>query len=154
MRTAEPTRQHSFTWSRRCPRSSRRRMGWSCGTPWAIDSWISAVATSGRAEAKAGCGTEFTLSLGDLLVAKGPNSTEKLNGTRFTKGVSQSGQKFEFQDCWTKPGNAHRILDEPWIGRATFIAEDVATLLGVQCSRRGVQRPAGTTSLRWSDILA
>ena len=88
-----------------------------------------------------------------LKVAKGPNSSEKLNGTRFTKGVSQSGQKFEFHDCWTKPENAHRILDEPWIGCTTFIAEDVA-LFDVQCKRRGVQRPEGTTSLRWSDILA
>ena len=86
-------------------------------------------------------------------VAKGPNSSEKLNGTRFTKGVSQSGQKFEFHDCWTKPENAHRILDEPWIGCTTFIAEDAA-LFDVQCRRRGVQRPEGATSLRWSDILA
>ena len=87
-------------------------------------------------------------------VAKGPSSHEKLSGTRFTKGVAQSGQKFEFHDRWTKRENSHRILDEPWIGCTTFIAEDKATLLGVQCDRLGVQHPERSTSLKWSEILA
>ena len=41
-------------------------------------------------------------------VAKGPASSEKLSVIRFTKGVSQSGHKFEFHDKWQESRNSHR----------------------------------------------
>ena len=41
-------------------------------------------------------------------VAKGPTSSETLNVVRFTKGVTQSGHKFEFHDNWQKSQNSHR----------------------------------------------
>ena len=87
-------------------------------------------------------------------VAKGPTSHEKLNGIRFTKGVTQSGHKFEFHDCWQKSESAHRILDEPWIGCTTFVADSQASLLGVQSCRPGALRMERTAALEWSEILA
>jgi hypothetical protein len=87
-------------------------------------------------------------------VAKGPASYDKLNVIRFTKGVTQSGQKFEFHDYWQKSQDAHRILDEPWIGCTTFVSESQASLFGVQLGRPGVLRPDKSTMLRWNEILA
>ena len=87
-------------------------------------------------------------------VSKGPTSHEKLNEVRFTKGVTQSGQKFEFHDNWQKSENSHRILDEPWIGCTTFVSGDQASLLGVQTGRPQASRSSGSAVLRWSDILA
>ena len=87
-------------------------------------------------------------------VSKGPTSQEKLNEVRFTKGVTQSGQKFEFHDNWQKSENSHRILDEPWIGCTTFVSGDQASLLGVQTGRPQASRSSGSAVLRWSDILA
>ena len=87
-------------------------------------------------------------------VAKGPSSDEKLNVVRFTKGVTQSGHKFEFHDNWHKSQNSHRILDEPWIGYTSFVVEGRASLLGVQRD----QHQAGEclkpdNKHRWSDVL-
>ena len=94
-------------------------------------------------------------------VAKGPASNENLSVIRFTKGVSQSGHKFEFHDKWQESRNSHRLLDELWVGCTTFVVEDRASLLAVQQGRRdaGVPgaedvRPAAGAALRWSDILS
>ena len=87
-------------------------------------------------------------------VAKGPSSSDSLNGVRFTKGVTQSGHKFEFHDSWQKPDNSHRILDEPWIGCTTFIREDQISLLGAQLEQPGAPRRSTTAELRWSEIIA
>ena len=60
-------------------------------------------------------------------VAKGPNAGVDIQSLRFTKGITKSGQRFEFHDRWRQPERAHRILDEPWIGYTVF-AETSATL--------------------------
>ena len=65
-------------------------------------------------------------------VAKGPGQGVKMNQTRFTRGITQSGRSFEFHDDWTIPINAHRVLEEPWIGSTVFIEEDKSTLLDSQ----------------------
>ena len=68
---------------------------------------------------------------------------------------------FEFHDKWSDPKNAHRILEEPWVGITTFIEKDKVSLLEVQMRRpEGPERaedekpgkPAPAI-LRWSEIL-
>ena len=61
-------------------------------------------------------------------VAKGPGRDVSLQRARFTFGVTASGDKFEFYDDWTRPGNAHRVLEEPWLGYILFLEEDVKHL--------------------------
>ena len=91
-------------------------------------------------------------------VARGPSSAVRLDVFRFTKGVTQSGQKFEFHDKWGEKGNSHRLLEEPWVGVTTFVVKDQASLLDVQLRRAhdaasaegDSRRPA---ALRWADLL-
>ena len=93
-------------------------------------------------------------------VARGPNKSEQLSVIRFTKGVTQSGREFEFHDNWHESSNAHRLLDEKWVGCTTFIVESKASLSGVQggrldeyrCEKEKLQKDKG--KLKWSDILA
>ena len=86
-------------------------------------------------------------------VAKGPSSKESLNGIRFTKGVTQSGHKFEFHDRWQNSDNAHKILDESWIGCTTFIREDQISLLEAQHGDPGETRRGTATRLSWEEII-
>ena len=87
-------------------------------------------------------------------VAKGPESRERLKGTRFTQGVTRSGKVFEFHDGWQNPDNAHRLLDEHWVGCTTFIAEGKVTLSDMQQFRASpVEKGNAGAKLRWSDIL-
>ena len=88
-------------------------------------------------------------------VAKGPGSCEKLNVIRFTKGVTQSGHMFEFHDNWQKTQNAHRLLDEHWIGYTSFVVEGRSSLSGAQHNRLEVQEhpEPGSAEHRWSDVL-
>jgi hypothetical protein len=62
---------------------------------------------------------------------------------------------FEFHDNWTKSQNAHRLLDEPWIGYTSFVVEGRASLLGVQHDRHEVQDhlEPSRAEHRWSDVL-
>ena len=53
-------------------------------------------------------------------VAKGFNAGVDIQLLRFTKGITKSGQKFEFRDRWRQPERAHPILDELWIGYTVF----------------------------------
>ena len=40
---------------------------------------------------------------------------------RITKGVNLSSMKtFTVVDGWTQAGNAHRVLDFPWVGKTVF----------------------------------
>ena len=93
-------------------------------------------------------------------VAKGPEKSESLNIKRFTKGVTQSGRKFEFHDEWQRSENAHRLLEEKWIGCTTFVVKGRANLHDLQRDRlRGselaeVQGKKSSPGLRWSDILS
>ena len=59
--------------------------------------------------------------------AKAPNAGVDIQSLRFTKGITKSGQKFEFHGRWRQPERAHRILDELWTGYTMF-AETSATL--------------------------
>ena len=89
-------------------------------------------------------------------VARGPESSEKLRGTRFTKGVTRSGRTFEFHDNWQEPNSAHRLLDEHWVGCTTFVVEDKANLSDIQLGRIslvGEHAGGDHARLRWSDIL-
>ena len=87
-------------------------------------------------------------------VAKGPESSERLRGTRFTKGVTRSGQTFEFHDSWQTPNDGHRLLDEHWIGCTTFVVEGKANLSDLQLGRIASTGIDGDCrKLRWSDIL-
>ena len=87
-------------------------------------------------------------------VAKGPEPSEKLRGTRFTKGVTRSGQIFEFHDNWQTPDNAHRLLDEYWVGCTTFVVKSKASLSDLQLGRIAPDDDCGDeVKLRWSDIL-
>ena len=89
-------------------------------------------------------------------VTKGPSSSDRLGRIRFTKGVTRSGQEFEFHDNWQDPMTAHRILDEHWVGCTTFIDEDKVDLLAIQLTRDSLGvKPLGNGGARlaWSDIL-
>ena len=67
-------------------------------------------------------------------VSKGPASNVSLQPSRFTCGVTQSGQSFEFYDDWTRPHNQHRVLSEPWVG-FTIFSEKEADNLRIQEER-------------------
>jgi hypothetical protein len=87
-------------------------------------------------------------------VSKGPDQNVSIGKIRFTKGVTQSGHMFEFHDQWMLPHNAHRLLDEPWVGCTTFIEEGKADLLTVQLQRSEVPgQSEGERVLRWKDML-
>ena len=87
-------------------------------------------------------------------VAKGPEPSEKLRGTRFTKGVTRSGQTFEFHDNWQTPDNAQRLLDEHWVGCTTFVVKGKASLSDLQLGRIAPDDDCGDqVKLKWSDIL-
>ena len=88
-----------------------------------------------------------------LKIPKGPSSVEKLSVVRFIKGVMKSGKVFEFHDNWQDGKNAHRVLDEPWVGCTTFVVEDKANLMDVQLGRDGAQEVVSMARLRWCDIL-
>jgi hypothetical protein len=93
-------------------------------------------------------------------VAKGPKKSESLNIKRFTKGVTQSGREFEFHDDWQRSDNAHRMLEEKWIGCTTFVVKGRADLHDVQRDRlrdpelAEAPRKKRSPALRWSDILS
>ena len=54
-------------------------------------------------------------------VPEGPGKNNKsLGAIRKTIGVYKDGQKFEVEDCWMSPANAHRPLRMPWRGMTTF----------------------------------
>ena len=90
-------------------------------------------------------------------VAEGPSSEVRLGIVRFTKGVTRSGKLFEFHDKWNDEMEAHRLLEEPWVGLTTFIERDKATLLDVQLRRREdhrqEERRRAPNAIRWADIL-
>ena len=93
-------------------------------------------------------------------VAKGPGQGVKLNQTRFTKGITQSGRSFEFHDDWSIPLNAHRVLEEPWIGSTMFVEEHKSTLHDIQMKRQDRGRAAEAevqgSSIRravWADMV-
>ena len=67
-------------------------------------------------------------------VAKGPASRIPLSHVRFTCGVTESGESFEFHDDWTLPSQKHRVLKEPWVGYTIF-TERSANLERVQLLR-------------------
>ena len=59
-------------------------------------------------------------------VAKGPASSLSLHQKRFTCAVTEDGEVHEFYDDWTKPDNAHKILERPWTGYTIFTERDAA----------------------------
>lgn len=87
-------------------------------------------------------------------VANGPSFAVRLKANRFTKGVTKSGQTFEFHDNWREAKIAHRMLDGPWKRIALFMVKDQASLLDIQLQRgeaaAGRSKP---TALRLADIL-
>ena len=89
-------------------------------------------------------------------VSKGPSSSDRLGKIRFTKGITRSGQEFEFRDNWQDPLTAHRLLDEHWVGCTTFIDEAEVNLLSIQLTRNPAQKPLDNigAKLAWKDILA
>jgi hypothetical protein len=54
-------------------------------------------------------------------VANGPASQHEFCPTRFTQGITRSGQRFEFHDSWQRPERRHFTLGEEWIGVTSFI---------------------------------
>ena len=82
-------------------------------------------------------------------VAKGPTPNMSLQASRFTCGVTESGQAFEFVDDWTRPDNRHRTLSEPWIG-FTIFTEKAGDNFRIQQERNGdtISSSAG----RWADV--
>ena len=89
-------------------------------------------------------------------VSKGPCSSDRLGRIRFTKGITRSGQEFEFHDNWQDPLTAHRLLDEHWIGCTTFIDEAKVDLLAIQLTRSSTRKPLDNVGAKiaWNDILA
>ena len=49
-----------------------------------------------------------------------PEHNRRLQSTRITCGTTASGQKFEIEDNWRRPGRANRELDEMWTGKTIF----------------------------------
>lgn len=89
-------------------------------------------------------------------VAKGPGQGLKLTQTRFTRGITQSGQAFEFHDDWTVPMNSHRVMEESWVGSTVFVERDTTTLAEFQQGRSTVAHiKEGSNSISrilWSDL--
>ena len=55
------------------------------------------------------------------------------------------------------PINAHRVLDEPWIGCSVFVEEGKASLHSVQMKRRDMKEEVAVekkevAKLVWADI--
>lgn len=88
-------------------------------------------------------------------VAKGPKSNDQLGVVRFTRGVTKSGQIFEFHDKWNIEKNAHRLLDEPWVGITKFTESDKVSLCEAQ-SRLRAGRPKDKemtpAALKWAEL--
>ena len=55
-------------------------------------------------------------------VSKGPSAGMPLQSIRFTKGITKSGHRFEFQDNWQQAERRHHRMDEEWIGFTVFVA--------------------------------
>lgn len=81
-------------------------------------------------------------------VAKGPGRDVVLQGSRFTCGVTSSGQRFEMHDNWTRPDRKHLVLDAPWVGYTVFIEESVENV-DVQAMRKEATVNARQ---RWMDV--
>ena len=94
-------------------------------------------------------------------VAKGPDSRIKLSAIRFTKGVTESGESFEFHDNWQNLSDAHKLMDQAWVGCSVFIEEDKVSLLSAQTRDHdnddhaddGKKNNAVDRNIRWSDVL-
>ena len=89
-------------------------------------------------------------------VSKGPSSSDRLGKIRFTKGITRSGQEFEFHDNWQDPLTAHRLLDEHWVGCTTFVDDAKVDLLAIQMTRsssRAKPMDKDGARLAWSEIL-
>ena len=54
-------------------------------------------------------------------ISKGPGGDAELNNIRFTRGITQSGRRFEFHDQWKQFDRNHWKVGEPWIGYTAFI---------------------------------
>ena len=85
-------------------------------------------------------------------VTKGPASSVSLKRLRSTYGITVDGRSFEFHDDWTKPGRAHMVLDEPWIGYTIF-TERGKEYMATQKGRLG-ETPSATraSTSRWADV--
>ena len=85
-------------------------------------------------------------------VANGPASSVSLKRLRFTHGVTAAGKTCEFHDDWTKPGRAHMVLDEPWIGYTIFTTRG-EEYMATQKGRLG-ETPSATrdSTSRWADV--
>ena len=93
-------------------------------------------------------------------VARGPASRIPLSHVRFTRGVTESGQAFEFHDDWTVPEQKHRVLEEPWVGYTIF-TEMSASLWAQTCARWPFRGVLGQDIQKlldkrcaWADLLA
>ena len=64
-------------------------------------------------------------------VPRGPAHPDKLSGTRVTKGIHCSGNKFVVEDNWMNPDCAHRVLDLPWTGSTTFASVEPVQVGGI-----------------------
>ena len=49
-----------------------------------------------------------------------PEHNSRLQSTRITCGITESGKQFEIEDNWKRPGRANRKLDEMWTGKTVF----------------------------------
>ena len=45
----------------------------------------------------------------------------EFNSVRFTKGITESGRRFEFHDKWTREDRKHLDIGEAWIGYTVFV---------------------------------
>ena len=92
-------------------------------------------------------------------VAKGPSKDVSLHHSRFTWGVTASGQRFEFHDDWTTPERAHQTMDECWVGCTVFVERGERHSDFQHSSRAGEQEPAyrpedfeALKRVRWADV--
>ena len=84
-------------------------------------------------------------------VAKGPGKGTALSSSRFTCGVTASGESFEFFDDWTTLANRHRVLTESWVGYTIFKERSVSNL-EVQLDRPS--KHCTTSTKCWADCMS
>ena len=70
-------------------------------------------------------------------VAQGPCGKTSMRQTRFTSGVTESGECFEFHDDWTLPQQRHKIMEEAWVGFTMFVERDCSLEKSSYCEKVG-----------------
>ena len=82
-------------------------------------------------------------------ITKGPSKSVSLLETRFTCGVTKSGQRFEIIDKWKESDRSHLDLGENWLRYTVFLEEGCCN--GDFQQKRGGQW-ISPKNVKWADL--